>query len=196
MNARAEIGKTWAGFSTLAFAFGAMIALQNFPEAGFAQNPTGVFGSHLVGFAASVAVPVAAVQCFLLTRLCRTISMRQLVLLLLWFPVTAAGIMAMIMPLWWFDAWLLSIAPWLAAAPMLPGVLGLGLAQWLIVRALFGARFYWITVSVTGAVVGSILGLVIAMVLQPIPLEITWAAVTGLGITLPQANMLGQLLGS
>lgn len=192
MSASAAIRKTWAGFSTLAFAFGAMIALFNFPQAGFAMNPTGQFGAHLVGFAASVAVPVAAVQVVLLARLCERMTIRHIVLLVLWLVATCSGIVAMIMPLWWFDAWLFTLAPWLVAAPIVPGAFGLGLAQWLIARPLFGARFFWITLTITGAIVGSIIGLAIAMVLQPVPLEMTWAAVTGLGITLPQGYLLSQ----
>lgn len=195
-NTRPGIQWIWTGASAIATAIGASIAIRYFPEAGFAENPTGEYGPHLIGFAIWVGLSLAIVQCLVLATLLQTYTATRFFLLITWVPITTAGIVAMMMPLWWRSAMLFSVAPWMVIFPLLPGTVLLGLGQWLILFLLFKARFVWVTLTVLGVVIGAVAGLIVAVYLVPIQLEITWAAITGAGIGTMQGYVLAQILAS
>jgi hypothetical protein len=105
---------------------------------------------------------------------------------LLWWPVTAACIVAMLLPLWWLPGEALLMGPVSAWIPMLPGALLLGTMQWLVLFWIAGMGPAWIARTVLGVAVGSIAGLLCAIivalmlpaaVLALIPFEAWWALV-------------------
>jgi hypothetical protein len=185
----------WTLASAAGTGVGAYLAMRYFPEAGFAKHPTGQYGPYLYGFAVSVALPLALAQFVLLASFLGSYTPGRLVLLLLWIPATAVGVMAMILPLWSWDAFVFAIMPLAVAVVMLPGAVLMGLAQNVILYALFGTRIYWAALTVVGAVIGSVAGLVLAFMLQPMPLEVVWGIVTGAGIGATQGHLLGASLG-
>ncbi len=177
----------WVGASGTGALVGARLALTLFPSAAFARNPTGEFGWNLAGFAFSVGIPLAISQWLALRYILRQREAAHSLFLILWIPVTSIGIAVMILPLWWWNAEAFAFMPWLVAFPMLPGMIVLGLAQWLLMYRLISARSVWALLTIMGAAIGSILGLVASFFLQPIPLELTWAFMTGAGIGVLQA---------
>lgn len=185
----------WTLASAAGTGVGAYLAMRYFPEAGFAQHPTGQYGPVLYGFAISVAVPLALVQCVLLASFLGSCTPGRLVLLLLWMPVTAVGIVVMILPLWSWDALVFMMMPPSVALVMLPGAVLMGLAQNVIVYVLFGTRIYWAALTVVGVVIGSVAGLVLAFMLQPMGLEVVWGIVTGAGLGATQGHVLADSIG-
>lgn len=172
----------WIGGTGIGALAGARLALALFPSAAFARNPTGQFGWNLVGFALAVGIPLATAQWLVLRHVLRYREAASSSFLVLWIPATSVGIALMILPLWWWEAQAFFFLPWLVAFPMLPGMVFLGLAQWFLLYRIISGRFTWALLTILGAGIGSILGLVAAFFLQPIPLELTWACVTGAGI--------------
>jgi len=177
----------WIGASAIGALAGARLALILFPSAAFARNPLGQYDWNLVGFAFSVAIPLAIAQWLALRHALRGRKAAQSVFLFLWIPVTSIGIAVMILPLWAWNAEEFAVLPWLVALPMLPGMICLGLGQWLLLYRLISARAIWALLTIMGAAIGAILGLVAAFFLQPIRLELTWAFMTGAGIGALQA---------
>jgi hypothetical protein len=177
----------WIGGSAIGALVGAWLALTLFPSAAFARNPTGQFGWNLVGFALSIGIPLAISQWLALRCILRYREAAHSLFLVLWIPATSIGIALMILPLWWWNAEQFALMPWLVAFPMLPGMISLGLAQWLLLYRLISGRFIWALLTIMGAAIGSILGLVAAFFLQPISLELTWAFMTGAGIGVLQS---------
>ena len=185
----------WIGASALFIGLGAYLALRNFPGAGFAMHPTGQFDRELFGFAASVAVPMAAAQCAILATFPRRrITLARGVWVFLWLPFTSAGIIAMILPLWSYDAIVFQFAPWMVAVPILPGAALLGFLQWVAAYWLFRVRYFWITLTIVGAVIGSVAGLILALAAGAAAMEIVWAVITGVGIATPQGILLERAL--
>ena len=184
----------WPGFSAVFIGIGAAIALRYFPGAGFGKHPTGIYDAELISFAACVAVPMAVGQFGLLACTVRDLLSARSLWLWLWAPLTSAGLMAMILPLWSWDARVFTFMPWMVMLPMLPGALLLGFLQWYAAYWLLGMRVYWIMLTVVGAVIGSVIGLIIAFMLQPLPLEVTWAVLTGAGVAFPQGWLLSEAL--
>lgn len=185
-----DAGRTvwlWTGASALGTSIGAMLALILFPSAAFASNPTGQFSWNLVGFALAIGVPLGVSQWLVLRQLLKYRLANDSLSLHLWIPATSVGIAVMVMPLWWWDAEVFIFAPWVVAYVMFPGMILLGIAQWLILYRLISVRFTWVLRTIAGAAIGSILGLVVAFFLTPIPLEITWSFLAGAGIGRLQA---------
>jgi len=170
------------------------LALILFPSAAFARSPPGQYGWSLAGFAFSVAIPLAVAQWLALRHALRGRKAAHSVLVFLWIPVTSIGIALMILPLWGWNAEEFAVLPWLVAFPMLPGMICLGLGQWLLLYRLISARSIWALLTIMGAAIGAILGLVAAFLLQPIRLELTWAFITGAGIGALQAIELVSAL--
>ncbi len=96
------------------------------------------------------------------------------------------------LPLWWTDAEVFFFAPWAAAVVMLPGMIFLGLGQWLVLYRVITARIIWVLRTIVGAAIGAVLGLVVAFAfsLVSIPPEATWAFVIGASIGALQRNAL------
>lgn len=181
----------WAIVSGAATAAGAVLAILVFPEAGFARNPTGMFGWHLVGFASLVGGSLAIGQWFVLRRIPAVRTAGRPVVTALWIPLTTIGIIATVLPLWSVDAMVLTIVPLAVVVPVMPGIVFLGAAQWSILYLLTGANSNWILATIAGATLGTIVGLVTAVVL-PLPVEPIWAGVTGLGLGVLQGMQLPQ----
>jgi hypothetical protein len=184
----------WPGFSALFIGIGAGLALQYFPGAGFGKHPTGLYDAELVGFAACVSVPMAVAQFGLLLCIVRDPLAARSFWLWLWVPLTSAALMAMILPLWSFDAQVFMLMPVMVLLPMLPGALLLGFVQWFAAYWLIGMRMYWIMLTVVGAIIGSVVGLIVAFMLQPLSMEVTWAVLTGAGIAIPQGWLLSEAM--
>jgi len=193
MNAKvSDVGWLWAGASGVATMIGAAAALRLFPGAAFAANPTGQLGWNLVGVALGVGIPFALAQWLLLQLRIGIQGPLRALLLVCWIPASASGIAVMILPLYWWHATVLMFNPWMVVVPTLPGILLLGVMQWLILYALLRVRFKWATLTITGALVGVLLGL-LASVFTPLPLEPTWALVTGFSIGAFQSSALQEL---
>jgi len=104
-----------------------------FPGAAFGASPTGQFGWHLVGFASLIGAALGLSQWVVLRHLLKPANATDRLLLHLWIPATSLGIVAMLMPLWWLDAEVFILLPWMSAGPMIPGIVLLGILQQLVV---------------------------------------------------------------
>lgn len=179
----------WAVGSGLALMLGGVVAVTVYPQAGFARNPTGTFGWHLVGFAAIVAATLALAQWLLVTALLR----RRCAALVAWIPLTMGGVIALMLPLWWYDASLFMFMPWAVLLATLPGFALLAVLQNLVLRAAVGAGWRWSLFTLLGGVIGSVAGLLGALMLQPAPIEATWALFMGMSIGYFQGVVLDDL---
>lgn len=171
----------WIFGSGIGAMVGAILALILLPSAGFAVNPTGQFGWNLVGFAFVIGISFAISQWLILTYVPQYRKAVKTPFLGMLIPVSSIGITLMILPLWWWDATAFMNAPWYVVIPMLPGMIFLGLGQWLVIYGVNVARAIWALFTIIGAMTGAVIGLVMAFFL-PIPLEATWAFVTAAGI--------------
>lgn len=190
---RQSLRLLWTGAAGLALACGAMLAVTFVPGARFGVNPTGHFGWHLVWFAALAGAPLAAVQFLLLLRIFPPRGFPRLLLAVLWIPVTCGSIVAMLLPMWWWDADTFVAMPISVVMPPLPGAALLGLSQGLLLRGLAGSQGYWVISTIIGAALACVVGLIVALV-TPYELEVVWALVTGLGIGFSQAYALVDVL--
>ena len=188
-NGKPIVRWIWAAGSAIGLVAGAYIAVSVFPEAGFAMNPTGQFGWNLVGFAAIVAAALALVQWLMLW----SFLPGRGVVRLFWLPATVAGVMAMVLPLWWYDASLFMLMPWVVLLATLPGTALLAGLQGLLVWAATGAGFRWFIFTVLGGVIGGVGGLIGALLLQPAPVELSWALLLGLATGYFQGVVLDEL---
>ena len=179
----------WTVGSGLASLLGAHLALSWYPQAGFAQNPTGQFEWYLVKFAFTLSIPIALWQLLVLVVALRTDISCWLLKLVFWLPVTSMGIVAMILPLWWWNASFLLTLPFIAFIPLVPGVTALAILQSLILRGLLRHSSLWVAQTIVGVVLGAMAGLFIAITI-PAPIELTWAFVTVVGMCWPQGLML------
>ena len=194
----------WIGASALGSLIGAVAALTFFPSAAFGANPTGQFGWHLVGFASLIGAALGLSQWVVLRHLLKPANATDRLLLHLWIPATSLGIVAMLMPLWWRDAEVFILLPWMSAGPMIPGIVLLGILQQLILRRLISIRLHWIPPTLIGVTIGSTLGLiaVIGVALFTIEnriaiqfsIDLAWSSVTGIFLGLFQARALAANL--
>ena len=178
----------WTGASAGGAWAGAHLALSLFPLGGFGRNPTGQFGWYLVGFALTIGLCYATAQFLVLLHVARLSGTQSSKVLLLWVPATALGIAWSIFPLWWIDAWALTLG-WLAVfVPMLPGFIVLGMTQWGVLHWAIGMGRDWLATTIVGAAIGSVAGLAAALVIyfyMPgnistlLPPETIWAVVMG-----------------
>ncbi len=148
-----------------------------------------MFGWNLVGFASLVGASLAVGQWLVLRRIPAAHAARRPGVAALWVPATTIGIMAMVLPLWYIDAVVLTFVPFAVVVPMTPGMVFLGAVQWSILFLLTGANANWILVTIVGATLGAIVGLVLGMVF-PLPIEPVWAGITGLGLGVLQGMQL------
>lgn len=178
-------GLFWILASGTGGAFGAWLAWITFPSARFATNVMGHFSWALVGFASTVGIVFGIAQAAAISLLKPAADewrARTAIMPLLWIPATAAGVFAMIFPLWWTYAEDLLLAPGYLVAVMLPGIILLSLLQW-------GILYFYLPVvgwrwrTIVGAAVGVSIGLLVAMMLGaflPLPMEVIWAGAFGL----------------
>ena len=77
---------------------------------------------------------------------------------------------------------------------MLPGMIFLGLGQWLVLYRVITARIIWVLRTIAGAAIGAVLGLVVAFGFSflSLPLEATWAFVLGASIGALQRSALAS----
>lgn len=199
-------GATWILASGLGAGIGAALACTIFPEAGFAENPTGLFSWKLVGFAATIGATFGLFQAGALGALLGDRSWRARIAAMLWLPASAIGIAAMIFPLWWTDAELLLMLPIAVPIAMAPGVMVLAAGQGLLAYSIAPSS-NWFLRTVAGAAIGGLVGLPVAVMIGPIlpglfeapvpgPGETIWAATTGLVIGAIQRRPLERLLES
>jgi len=196
----------WTCGSALGTLIGAIGALAFFPSAAFGANPTGQFGWHLVGFASLIGASLGLAQWAILLHLLKPTHATNRLILHLWIPATAMGIVAMLMPLWWQDAAVLVFLPLMGAAIMIPGCVLLGIAQQLILRRLIAARLVWVQPTLIGVVIGSTLGLIAVIgaaffvhetgIEIPFSIDLAWSLVTGTFLGLFQARALGANLSA
>lgn len=183
----------WTIGSGFASILGAYLALKWYPQAGFAQNPTGQFEWFLVKFAFTLSIPIAFWQFLVLVIALRNDKFRWLVTSVLWLPVTGIGIAAMILPLWWWNASFLLSLPFMAFVPLIPGTTVMAILQGLILHKLLQNGSLWVAQTIVGMILGAIAGLIVAIIVSA-PIELTWAFVTIVGMCWPQGLMLARRL--
>lgn len=181
----------WAILGSAALAFGASLAIDAVPEARFGVSPTGRFYWYLVTFSLFPSVALAVAQWAGLLLMLPRKNLRTALISVLWLPATCAGVLAMLLPIWQWSASFLGDMPIGVAVPILPGAVVLGGAQALILQMLTGTSRYWLISTLLGAAFGSVIGLAIAVNFEG-AIEVTWAAITGLGIAAFQGPALLQ----
>jgi hypothetical protein len=196
-----ELILTWALTSGLSAGLGAHVAVRFFPQAGFAQNPTGQYSIALFAFAGLVGLALGSAQYIVLRKFFLYHSRPVDAWLLWWVPATAIGVLALIVPLYTVDATALLAAPWLPALIMLPGAGILGVGQWLILHRHEFREVRWIVRTVIGTLLGASLGLIAAFASigfasfsVPGMIEPVWAGFVGLGLGLFQGDQLSRKL--
>ena len=196
-----ELILTWALTSGLSAGLGAYVAVRFFPQAGFAQNPTGEYSIALFAFAGLIGLVLGLAQYIVLRSISLFFSRSVDAWLLLWIPATAIGVLALIVPLYFFEATELLTAPWLPALIMLPGAGVLGIGQWLILYRYEFKEVRWILRTVIGTLLGASLGLIAAFAsigfasfTVPGMIEPVWAGYVGLGLGLFQGDHLSRKL--
>ncbi|TNF98005.1 MAG: hypothetical protein EP297_09180 [Gammaproteobacteria bacterium] len=189
----------WALTSGSSAALGAYVAVRFFPEAGFAQNPTGEYSVALFAFACLIGLALAAAQYVVLRKIFLHHSRSVDAWLLSWIPATVIGVLLLITPLYLFDAADILRAPWLLALIMLPGAVALGIGQWVILRHYEIMEVAWIVRTTIGTLLGACLGLIGAFTFfafdtfsSPGLMEPVWAGCIGLGLGLFQGELLSE----
>ncbi len=179
----------WVFLGSIALAFGASLAIDAVPEGRFGVSPTGQFRWYLVRFALFVAVPFAIAQWVGLLLSLPSRGLERILISVLWLPATCVGVLAMLLPMWWWSASMFADMPIGVAVPVLPGAVVLGGCQALVMQMLAGSGRYWLMSTLLGAAFGTVLGLAVAVNFEG-ALEVAWALITGLGITSFQAPAL------
>jgi len=131
-------------------------------------------------FVITIGIPIALSQWLMLQYASRHIEKASNLILFLWIPITSIGIGFLMLPMGF--ALTPSDYPTLAAlatvAYMLPGILFLGLSQWLIMRKVISAKYTWAIYTTIGAVTGLMFGYVIGrLTSELVPIEATWPIV-------------------
>ena len=191
----------WIGISGLGALAGATIAVASFPGAAFAENPTGQFDWHLVGFALSIGISFALAQWLLLSNLIADKRAMNTFLSALWLIASTAGIVAILFPLWWMPWGQIILAPHLTVSVMIPGSLVLGFGQRMVLGQIGKAssRYVWLTCF--GVAIGGYLGLIGAFLLlylsnALLPINHMWALLFGLIVGAFQCRPLEKTIQS
>jgi len=191
----------WAGVSGLGALVGATIAVAFFPGAAFAENPTGEFSWHLVGFALSIGVSFAVAQWLLLRKALEGKTVMSASLSALWLIASTAGIVAILLPLWWMNWGQVLLAPHMTVSVMIPGSLVLGFGQRIVLGQLGKAsnRYAWLTCF--GVAAGGYLGLIGAFLLMFVsnallPINHMWALLFGSIVGAFQCRPLEKIIRS
>jgi hypothetical protein len=191
----------WIGVSGLGALLGATIAVVFFPGAAFAENPTGQFGWHLVGFALSVGIPFSAAQWLLLHSTLQYKKAMSGWLSVVWLIFSAVGIAAILLPLWWMPWGQVLLAPYKTVSVMIPGSLVLALGQWFVLGRIGESSSSYVALTCVGVAVGGYLGLIAAFVLSLmtgalLPLEHAWALLFGLTVGAFQSRPMARVIDS
>ena len=198
---RANIKGLWVGISGLGALIGATIAVASFPGAAFAENPTGEFGWHLVGFALSIGVSFAVAQWLLLSNLLADKRAMNTFLSALWLITSTAGIVAILLPLWWMPWGQVILAPHWTVSVMIPGSILLGFGQRMVLGQVGKASNQYVWLTCFGVAVGGYLGLIGAFLLMFVsnailPINHMWALLFGLIVGAFQCRPLEKTIKS
>lgn len=123
---------------------------------------------------------------------------------LLWTPMTAIGIVAMLLPLWRISVDTLFWVPGSGLFVMVQGIVLLSALQCVLICLVFPGeswfwRIAWFWRTAIGAALGGALGFHIALILFNflfIPIEIGWAGTMGLFIGKLQSRCVDRLSSS
>jgi len=140
-------------------------------------------------FAITIGMPIALSQWLILRYTSRHIKKANTLILFLWIPVTSIGIAFLILPMGFAltPTDYSELAALFTAVFMLPGILFLGLSQWLIMRKIMPAKYTWAVYTILGAVSGLIVGYVVGqLTIELIPIEATWPIVASVIIAFSQ----------
>lgn len=179
---RASLNPLLPILAAVGCAIGATASHYLWPQLAFARNLTGQYHPEMIPFAGLVGLCLALGQIIALARR-RAVSAGRLVL---WLPITVAGVIGLILPLWWMDAEVLVLAPWVAILMIAPGLLVIATLQaWLVGPRL--GRMRWFAGTMLGGMAGVVAGLFVAAgVALLLPFEAGWAAGVGLGMGIGQ----------
>ena len=195
---RIKASTKWSLFSGAGAAAGAASAGDFFPSAIVDRLQTGYFNLDLVGplfFAAMIGVLFGLAQWLVLRRIRGNNDVRARDARQLWIPMTAVGVVTMVLPLLWIyaeqRAWLHIVG----LPVMVPGIIILSSAQFMLITRIFPERpWFWRTVI--GAVLGAVFGIPVSAFLQHVcyvPEEISYAGIIGLFIGALQSVSIGML---
>ena len=195
---RIRASAKWFMFSGAGAAGGAAVADYFFPSAIVRRLQTGYFDLDLGGplfFAGIIGVLFGLAQWFVLRRIHGNNDVRAQDARQLWIPMTAGGVVTMVLPLLWIyaeqRAWLHIVG----LPAMAPGIIILSVAQFMLISRILPERpWFWRTVI--GAVLGAVCGLPVSAFLQYIcyvPGEISYAGTIGLFIGALQSGSIGML---
>jgi hypothetical protein len=183
-----------------------LLACFVFPSARIGKNPTGHFTWDLVGFAITLGLVFALCQSLALLAVAKLrggrLSRRIAATSLLWIATTAAGIFAMIFPLWSNDAWVALVG---GVFIMAPGIVLMAALQATTIRPLTSPTA-WLWRTAVGAAAGAFVApLIVISIASFLPLsyleigvgtfpaEVIWAATIGLSIGVMQYKPIRQL---
>ena len=195
---RIKTSTKWLLFSCAGAAVGAALANDFFPSAIVDRLRTGYFNLDLVGplfFAAMIGVLFGVAQWSVLRRIQGNNDVRAQDARQLWIPMTAVGVVTMVLPLLWVyaeqRAWLHIVG----LPVMVPGIIILSAVQFMLIARIFPERpWFWRTVI--GAVLGAVFGIPVSAFLQHVcyvPEEISYAGTIGFFIGALQSGSIGML---
>ena len=144
----------------------------------------------LFRFAIIIGIAIALSQWLMLHYVSRHIKKANTLILFLWIPVTSIGIAFLILPmgLALTPTDYSELAALFTAIYMLPGILFLGLSQWVILRQIMTARFTWAVNTIIGTATGLIVGYGLAQLTNElVPIEAMWPIVASVIIAVFQS---------
>lgn len=180
----------WTTMAAVGCALGAAWALILIPGAAFGRSPMGPYGPDRVGFSLMPGLGFGVAQVLALRVLFGERIARDHVLPVAWTAVSLFAMAAMVLPLWLWTAGDLVALPLPAFVPMAPGLLLLGIGQWLLLRKVLPISAFWAVWTFVGGAFGVPAGLAAAVVWHPISVDFAWALIVGGCIALPQSFLL------
>jgi len=159
-----RIAWLWIGSSAVGFLVGTILAGMAFPappvDPGAIEGTRNQYDWREAAYALTLAVPFAISQWLVLRYLLAVYEVPGKAKAVLWIAVTSIGTAAMIflMPI----GLPMLFLP-MMAEPMLPGIVLLALGQWLVLRLLIKARFFWPLLTIVGAVAGAYLAVLTSL---------------------------------
>lgn len=151
-----KIAWLWIGSSAIGYLVGGILASSLFPfppyDHAAPEGPRNQYNLQEVGYALAVGLAFAVSQWLVLRYILAVYCVPGSKRTLLWIPASTVGIATTVffapggMPMFFLIA---------AILPTLPGMVVLGLSQWLILRWLIRARFIWIFLTIIGGAVGA-----------------------------------------
>ena len=146
-------------------------------------------------FAAVIGVLFGLAQWSVLRRIHGNNDVRAQDAQQLWIPMTAVGVVTMVLPLLWIYA---EQRAWLHIAglpAMTPSIIILSSAQFILISRILPERS-WFWRTMIGAFLGAVCGLPVSVFLQYacyVPSEISYAGTIGLFIGALQSGSIGML---